>query len=238
MNIRLYKYTDKGPRNENQDSFGYKRAENFFVACIADGVGGANGGKLASQKSVDEYLNGVNNTNINQNKIINQIHKSIVELQQKDERNSKMATTFTSCIIAQSKLEGGHLGDSRLCILRRNGIKQLTINHTEVNRLIKEGKLTLEEAKDYPRRNVLESAIGINRELIIQKFEFDLEHGDRLLLTTDGVHDVISKVEFRDMSKNNEDLDDFGDEIVKVLKSRNITDNTTFLLLELKNKSA
>ncbi|TAJ13931.1 serine/threonine-protein phosphatase [Marinilabiliaceae bacterium JC017] len=233
MKIDIYKYTNKGPRSENQDSLGYKRFDQSFIACIADGVGGANGGKFASQYSVDKFLKTVSNFNDSLNPVVESIHKSIVELQKKDEQYSRMATTFTGCLIYQEKIKGVHLGDSRLCILRRNGIKQLTINHTEVNRLLRAGKLTKEEAINYPRKNVLESAIGIKDIITIQNFEFDLENKDRILITTDGVHDVISKVEFRDLSKKNKSINDFGDNLVSILQQKKITDNLTFLIIEL-----
>ena len=83
----------------------------------------------------------------------------------------------------------------------------------------------------------MESAIGINRELTIQKFDFNIEDGDRILLTTDGVHELISKVEFRDMSINNKELNAFGDAIIKTLESKKATDNLTFMLIEIDNKS-
>ena len=233
MEVDIYEYTNKGRRAENQDSFGYKKLDHAIIACIADGVGGVSGGKIASQYSVDKYLEQVTNINDNLNIVIEDIHSSIVKLQRKEIQYDRMATTFTGCVVSKNKIKGVHLGDCKLYILRRDGIKQFTRSHTEVNRLLRTGKLTKEEAENYPRKKVLESAIGMKDKITIHDFEFDLEQYDRILLTTDGVHDVVSKIEFRDLSKKNKNINGFGDELVTLLKDKPTSDNFTFLIIEI-----
>lgn len=230
--MKIYQFSEIGPRTENQDSLGTNNQNDILIACVADGVGGANHGKFVSQLSVDKFLNSNPNFNQNLNLIIESIHKTVLNYQEKDLSYKGMATTFTGCLILDYKLKGIHLGDSRLCLLRGNGIKQLTENHTEAQRLYLAGKLTREELNDYPRRNIIDSAIGMKDEIKIQNFSFDLEPKDRILITSDGVHELVNKVELRDLSIKYQNLDDFGDELALLVKSKKLTDNATFLLIE------
>lgn len=231
--MKTYQFSEIGPRTENQDSLGTKSFNSIFVACVADGVGGANNGKFVSQLSVDKFLQLISNFEDNLNFIIESIHEIVLNYQEENASYKGMATTFTGCLILGNQLKGIHLGDSRLCLLRGNGIKQLTVNHTEAQRLYLAGKLTREELNDYPRKNIIDSAIGMKDEIKIQNFSFDLEPNDRILITSDGVHDLVTKVELRDLSIQNKELNNLGDQLALLVKSKKLTDNATFLLIEI-----
>jgi serine/threonine protein phosphatase PrpC len=235
MNQPFYfQYTDPGPRDDNQDAIDIRHKESYTLACIADGVGGGSCGSLASTESVKFFSNAIDNPIYARlEDALQATHQRIKELQKKNEECHGMATTFTACLIRSGSLFGVHVGDSRLCILRGNGIKQLTDPHTEAHRLFLEGKLTFNDLATYPRRNVLESAIGIKGEIKIQTFRFDLQVGDRVLLTTDGVHDVINKLEFRDLSKESANVEQFGKKIIELLKDKRLTDNVSFILMDV-----
>lgn len=230
--IQHHLYTDKGPRHENQDSVEIKSDGTSLVACIADGVSGKDCGKKASSETIrfflDNYSSGSDLLMLAKN-----AHDHIRKIQTEEKECNGMATTFTACIVEDHRLKGVHAGDSRLCLLRGNGIKQLSQEHTEVNRLLLSGKITAEDAINYPRRNVLESAIGIRGELQVQTFEFELKSGDRILLTTDGVHNVISKKEFRDLSKKHSDSEQFSNAIIDMLSQKKLSDNVSFILLDV-----
>jgi serine/threonine protein phosphatase PrpC len=232
MNLNFFKYSDRGPREENQDALDTVRLRNFSIACIADGVGGGNCGSLASNESIKFFLGSIESCNFHLQKCIDETHAHIKYLQAQDPRCQGMATTFTTALISEKSLRGIHVGDSKLCVLRGNGVKQLTTPHTEVERLINAGKIPRSRMASYPRKNILESALGIKGNLITQEFEFNLRNGDRILLTTDGVHDVISKAEFRDMSINTKELNDFGNIIIQKLNSLKLTDNVSFMIIE------
>jgi len=232
MSIKYYKYSNKGPRLKNEDSIKVEFSDSIMWAGIADGVGGAVGGEFASSKALELVFDGwrinhdLRQSIIDANDEIKEIQKIVPEY-----RN--MATTFTGCYVEDDLLYGGHVGDSKLCILRGNGIKQLTYSHTEFNRLYQLGLLTMQERDTYPRRNVLESALGINGPLVVQDFSFRIQKGDRVLMTTDGVHEIIKKIEFRDLNKKYDDVDDFGEAIVSVLLKRDLVDNASFVLLSI-----
>ena len=136
-----------------------------------------------------------------------------------------MASTFTGCSIENLRLNGVHCGDSRLYILRGNGLKQLSEDHSEVAKLLRKGKLSAKEAINYPRRNVLYSAIGAGESIEIQDFEFSLQPKDRILLLTDGVSGVVSKKQVRDLVCQIEEKVIFKKQLLAIIKFTSILAN-------------
>jgi serine/threonine protein phosphatase PrpC len=232
MKFGVFKYSDKGPRVENQDSMSVAVGDEL-VACVADGVGGSDCGKLAAETSVDNFISKVQLFRYDLKSVLLYINQRLKDLQVENSNCSNMATTFTGCFISLDKLHGVHVGDSRLCILRGNGIKQLTEDHTEANSLFKKGKLTFEESRNYVRKNILESALQGIEDFTYQLFEFGIAPGDRILLTTDGVHGIVGKSELRDLSVTCKSLNEFGESLLSVIRSKRIVDNFTFVLIEI-----
>lgn len=233
MKLEYFTYTDIGPRSENQDSFSIVYDGNFLKGCVADGVGGTMCGKRAAEMATSEFrkieyvsLESLKQAVLSINEVIKSLQKQILDCR-------SMATTLTGCLIADYLLSGVHVGDSRLCILRGNGIKQLTESHTEGYMLYKKGKLNKQEYLEYPRNNILESALGIVGQPIVQLFKFGLLKGDRVIITTDGVHDIVSKTQIRDLSVRSRTLERFGNELTALLRNLKLTDNATFLVIEV-----
>lgn len=234
MKFDIQIYSDIGKRNENQDSLSFKQLnDEILVACIADGVGGKFSGAKASSMSVNYFIE--NNLNIKNNlkNIILEIHQKIIS-EANNDIDKGMATTFTGIRIYDNKIYGIHTGDTRVCILRGNGIKQLTEDHTEVARLVREGKLTFKESLKYPRRNIIESALGIeDRDPIIFEFEFEIQKGDRIILTTDGVHETIRKRDFRDISTKSKTSEEFLETLVTLLERKEPNDNNSIIVITI-----
>ncbi|GAB3915387.1 PP2C family protein-serine/threonine phosphatase [Mucilaginibacter boryungensis] len=226
-----YIFTEIGPRLENQDAVHVGIKAQYLIACLADGVGGENCGSIASTQSIQYFIEMVNPKEERLDVTIQEVHNEIVLLQAKDPRCKGMASTFTACVIDGMKLVGCQVGDTRLCVLRGNGIKQLTELHTEANRLYKSGQLTKEAYANYPRKNIIESAIGMKTVPKVQIFEFELHPKDRLLLTSDGIHDLVTKREFRDLSLKSETIESFGENIKGCLKNKVLQDNASFIVI-------
>ena len=230
----IHAYTNPGPRKTNQDFY---YSETFdsetAIACLADGVGGNVGGEIASRTAIETFVSVLISNDFDIRLAFNKAHISVIDKAEHDSKLIGMATTLSCCIFDSFLLKGIHTGDSRVCVLRGNGIKQLTEEHTEVTRLIKEGKLSKRDAVDYPRRNVLESAIGGSAPLKIQNFKFDLQKNDRIILTTDGLHGIVSKKEMRDISISSQDSRTMVEKLYKLVETRKPTDNYTFVLVSL-----
>lgn len=229
--FRTFSFTDKGPRLENQDSFCVETIGDLIVLGVADGVGGNNGGEIASRYAIEVLLNSVHK-GLSLIPTVEAAHVGLLKMAEQSSDLRGMATTLTAVVCDRSSISGVHCGDSRAYILRGNGLKQLTTDHTEVARLFAEGMLTKEEVLHYPRKNVLSSALGTHRELIKQAFTFDVEPGDRLLLMTDGIYGELSKKEIQARSVIEENFGNFCSRLVREVEDRGATDNFTLVGIE------
>lgn len=228
---QTFSFSDKGPRVDNQDYFCLERIGERLLIAVADGVGGNKGGETASRCAISMLINGLR-VGQTLSECMDSAHHELIAKAESSPELQGMATTLTAVVCEGHLLTGIHCGDSRAYVLRRNGIKQLTADHTEVARLLAEGKLTKEEAVDYPRHNVLTSAVGTHKDLIKQTFQFDVLPGDRLLLLTDGVYSQLSKKEIQMCSASEKDLNTFCKSLLDTLTERGTDDNFTLVAAE------
>lgn len=226
--IQTFSFSDKGSRIENQDFYCLEVFGDRLFAAVADGVGGNNGGGFASRFAIETMLDGIHKGR-NLNECVDSAHYGILAKAGEIPELHGMATTLTALVCNGTTITGVHCGDSRAYILRGNGIKQLTTDHTEVARLLFEGRLTKDDAVDYPRKNVITSALGTSKELIKQFLEFDILPGDRLLLLTDGVYSKLSKPDIHRQSAATPDLNIFCKKLLAEVIDRGVTDNFTLL---------
>lgn len=230
--IRATGFTDQGNRIENQDAYVIANLERGFFAAVADGVGGNSGGKVASSIAIEEF-EAVSRSGGDLLTAAHSAHNKILEIGRSAAELNGLATTVSAVICTHSQLDGVSCGDSRVYLLRNNGLKQLSVDHSEYTKLLSEGKLTREEAVNYPRRNVLYSALGVNKPLVIDAFSIKLIDGDRVVIMTDGVHSILSKRRIRDLSIQNPLLDEFCDSIKKEIYLVGPSDNFTFVALQI-----
>ena len=234
--INRHKFTSAGPRASNQD---YVVIEDLpaigLFASVADGVGGNNCGEIASKAGSDTVISALKEGVTDLTECIKRAHGEVKELAGTNLATKGMATTLTCVIINEMQLSGAHVGDSRIYILRRNGIRQLTNDQTELAKLIRSGTITSEQAYSHPYRNVLYSAVGGTKELIIQTFAFDLLPKDRVLLLTDGAYAAISKIGIRDCSVSHADFDEFCRSLIAFIEDAKPNDNFSVLALQIGN---
>ncbi|HLG98060.1 MAG TPA: Stp1/IreP family PP2C-type Ser/Thr phosphatase [Bryobacteraceae bacterium] len=208
--IELANLTDIGcHRPENEDYYCYfepDRESDFQrkgrLAIVADGMGGHEGGQIASRIAVerlrDSYL--AQPDGDPREALIaafRDAHTAVQDYAREHPEFQGMGTTCTTAVLRDNQLTYGHVGDSRLYLIRGSTISQLTEDHSYVQRLVREGALTPEEAAVHPERNVLTSALGIESGV---RADFSsepiaMEAGDVLLLCTDGLHGLLSDQE-------------------------------------------
>ncbi|MGX8882996.1 PP2C family protein-serine/threonine phosphatase [Methylovorus sp. SPW-M1] len=229
--MQTFAISDKGPRNFNQDYFCLETIANKTLAAVADGVGGNNGGEIASKTTIDLIMDGFLNSKSLEASAY-EAHALLLKMGLESPTLMGMATTLTAVSITDQFLMGVHCGDSRAYILRGKGIKQLTQDQTEVAMLLEEGLLTKETVADYPRKNVLTSAIGYSDSPLVQSFSFDVQPGDRLLLLTDGIYTAISKREIYSLSAAFKDFAKCCDQILLKVNEAGTNDNYTLVGIE------
>ena len=191
--------TDIGKvRRSNQDCYAVGELPGRVAwAVVCDGMGGANGGNIASRtavKTVSEKIASSWRQGMGANSICNML-KSVVaaaninvfDMQNSVETLAGMGTTIVLALIADGTAHIVHAGDSRAYHLQNGTLTQVTKDHSIVQSLVEQGKLTEKEAREHPRRNVITRALGVAETLDVDYTELDLENGEGLLLCTDGL---------------------------------------------------
>jgi protein phosphatase len=226
--MTVFSKTDKGPREQNQDYFEIDSFSERLYLMIADGVGGNRGGQTASRTACEVFFREIKNGSTPR-EAINKTHEEILELASKTFELTGMATTFTCLVVDGSTAYGVHSGDSRIYLLRGNGVKQITEDHSEVAKLLSAGRISKSEASTYPRRNVLYSALGVASKFTFQEFDLFLNAGDRVLLMTDGAYSVVSKLTLRDTSLCTPDFLEYCNKVVEKVVEGQTKDNYTLV---------
>lgn len=237
MKYPLY-FTTQGPRKNNEDSFYISAYSGGLLLIIADGLGGHKDGAYASKYATQFFADKLEvEKNINQEimqKILLQTHEAIIDLSKEDSSHISMATTFSCVYITQKQLIGVHTGDTRIYLLREKGIIQLTTDNTEAQALFDDGVIDKHELLTYPRKNILTSALGIKHSpLKIQKFQFNIETKDRILLSSDGFYPLVSKEKIRDISVESQEFSEFFFHLIQIIYESQLTDNCTLLGIEI-----
>ena len=166
--------------------------KNGWLYIIADGVGGADAGEVASQYATERMvLHYQNNVNADWGeRIIDAMQAANTDLRKlvaDRNDNSRMATTMVAAVIQDSHAYIGNVGDSRAYHWRNGRLRQITKDQSLVAKLVEEGAITQAEADVHPRRNVILYSLGSETTPKIELFELDLEEGDLLLLCSDGL---------------------------------------------------
>ena len=202
--MKYFGLTDRGKlRKTNQDSYviASNRAGDVF-AIVCDGIGGGKGGDIASRMAVNHFsiafsMNEGFAEEAHVRKWLNlEIPAANEEIFRTGRKNAElkgMGTTLTGVLITSCGRFIVNVGDSRTYSYRSDGsFRQLTVDHTLVNDMVRHGELTKEEAKNYPRKNVLTNALGV-----WEKSRFDLERYDEevsgFLVCSDGLHGYVEE---------------------------------------------
>lgn len=200
-------------RTVNEDYFGYYKIDDIALLVIADGMGGHQGGKVASKIAVDsirEYFESqLRNRAVVESLIdesLNTANRMIRDYASADMGLYGMGATVILLVIRDRTAYFRHLGDCRLYLIRNNEIRRMTKDHTLVQRLLDDGIITKAESLFHPERNIVTKALGGRFYL-----EFDepvatllLEEGDRLLMCSDGLFDLMSDEEIGEIAKRGE----------------------------------
>ncbi|WP_395151810.1 Stp1/IreP family PP2C-type Ser/Thr phosphatase [uncultured Allofournierella sp.] len=200
--MKLAGKTDVGSlRSENQDNYRAARLQDDTVwAVVCDGMGGAAAGKLAAQIATDTmeacFEAGLRGLQRGQERAflqhcITQANRAIYENAEQEPENRGMGTTVVCCLVRQGELHIVHVGDSRAYLCRSGQLTQLTKDHSMVQQLVETGKLTSEEAENYPRKNLITRALGVERGVTADYTTVPVKTGDMVLLCSDGLTGMV-----------------------------------------------
>jgi protein phosphatase len=222
-----------GARQANEDSYAFWWAGDTFFAAVADGLGGMGGGAHASSYVVDYMKTHAVRPDIGAAELValvRESHRGLHALQQRSVEDRSMATTLVVMALRGDELMAAHCGDSRLYVVTRERVEQLTEDHSEAQRLFNEGRLTVVGLSSYPRKYILESALGIPGEPVIQEIHREVSAGDWLVLATDGAYGVLEPYDLADLARGSRKPRQFSEACLGLIEGRGPRDNYTMIV--------
>jgi PPM family protein phosphatase len=230
--------TDTGlQRPANEDSL-LVRAPLFVVA---DGMGGAQAGEVASHMAVESFKHGLPNRADPQESLVElaeEANARINERSRSDARHAGMGTTITAAYVGEQDVSIVHVGDSRAYCLRDGELLRLTDDHSLVDELIRQGRLTPEEAEEHPQRSVITRALGPEPTVEVDARSFRGRADDIYLLCSDGLTTMVSEEELARVLAEHERLRDAGRALIAAANEAGGKDNITVVLARLEEVPA
>jgi protein phosphatase len=241
--IKAYAKTDVGKvRDSNQDAYYISDTLNEVqIYMLADGMGGYNGGEIASTvaiQSAKSYIeNNFKDIPKDKDSIIQLVASSMeyanMIVYEKSKENAEldgMGTTLEICLIYNNRAFIGHIGDSRIYRIRKDFIRKLTQDHSYVQKLVKDGTITQEEALHHPQKNMLIKALGCNAfiepDVMVKGFLKD----DIIIIGSDGLTNLVSEQDIYKLAKENIEL--APKELVEIANNNGGYDNITVIVIK------
>ena len=237
-----------GGRKENQDSAGLKETKLGYLVVVCDGMGGMQGGSVASQLAVQTILETVASADNQSNpsmtliKAIRNANMAIIEEGQKNPNLQGMGTTVTALLLTPHSALTAYVGDSRIYQLRKGKKIFRTFDHSMVFEMVRKKVISEEQARLSAQSNVILKALGITPDIEVEIEERPYLKGDRFILCTDGFWGAMPEEEFvRHLSENNP-INKILDSTANVVESigrnsGNEYDNLTAAILEMNSNS-
>src|SRR5262245_42261645 len=220
--------TDTGrQRHANEDSY-YAKAPLFAVA---DGMGGAQAGEVASRIAAGAFERGPRNDDTSAEgqleEIAQKANRQIHRLAQEDSSRAGMGTTLTAAMVRDDEVAFSHVGDSRAYLLRDGQLKRLTKDHSLVEELRRQGRLTEEQAEEHPQRSIITRALGPEPKVNVDTMTFPARDGDVFLLCSDGLTTMVSDEQIQDILVGSKSLRSAVNRLVEAANQGGGRDNIT-----------
>lgn len=225
-------------RQNNEDDFFVYQNEYLTGGMVADGMGGHKAGETASKMAVDIIKNHIIcnfDSKMDYMEVAEMIRSAFFVANREIYRKSQeeefrgMGTTATLAMVYDNKLIIVHIGDSRCYLLNKDGIKQLTNDHSYVGELLRSGQITELDAKYHPQKNLITKALGAES---IPKLDITIEAYNKstVILCTDGLSNMISDKQITDILNENEELDCAVEKMVELANKKGGNDNITLIV--------
>src|SRR4051795_11738479 len=218
-------------RQGNEDNF-FVRAPLFVVA---DGMGGAQAGEVASEMAVDSFDGGFGNDSPADGlvRVIQEANRRIHDRSRSDEQLAGMGTTCTAAYVGEDAVTVAHVGDSRAYLWRDGELTRLTRDHSLVGELVARGKLTEEQAEAHPQRSVITRALGPEADVQVDIEVYEARADDVFLLCSDGLTSMIHEPGVRPVLERTGSLDQAGRDLIAAANEAGGRDNITVILFRL-----
>ena len=238
MKVRAAVATDVGrARERNEDA--YLLDDPLFA--VADGMGGHRGGNVASTLAVEVLGQAAKVADRSRATLMQEFREAnrrVLETGTEDPALHGMGTTLTAVRVVGAGALIAHVGDSRAYLLRDGELHLLTEDHTLVQRMVREGKLSREGARHHPQRSILTRALGVEDDLPVDEVTLPLRGGDRLLLCTDGLTGMLSEDSIRDILLGESESQNACEKLVDEANRAGGDDNITVVVMDFEAEEA
>lgn len=242
MDIHFFAKSDVGRvRTANEDYFLHEKiADNEFLFIVADGMGGHQAGDVASRLASETFFEAYRGLRKKgtpiQASMDLAVHKANAVVFKKaasDIEKRGMGTTFSALVIAGMKAAIAHVGDSRIYLLRKDRLRRLTTDHSFVEKLVEEGRISADEARDHPQKNVLYMSLGARESFTPEMLkDIVLEDGDALVMCSDGLSNMIEDDTLMNVVLGGYP-EEAADTLVKLANAKGGSDNITVQIIRL-----
>jgi protein phosphatase len=233
--VDQFSLTDVGrQRNANEDAVFEQHGTPLFV--VADGMGGARAGEVASKNAVEELSRLGGEGPVSEKDlaaVVEQANRRIHDLSRQDESLAGMGTTVTAVSVAEREIAIAHVGDSRAYRLRDGELERLTHDHSLVDEMVRAGKLTPEEAEVHPQRSIITRALGPEPNVEVERMTYPARAGDVYLICSDGLTTMVSEDALAAVLRGRGSLKQAGTDLVRAANEAGGRDNITVVLFEL-----
>jgi protein phosphatase len=243
--VRFAAKSDRGKVRElNEDSYrlitGHSNVPDAFI--VADGMGGHSSGEVASGMAVEfaeqyilthpEVFSHEESVLSGIKKLMEEANTAIFTKASESQSNFGMGTTFITVVMLNNKMYIGHVGDSRVYLIRDGVIEKVTTDHSFIEELIKNGSLTREEAENHPKKNVITRALGCDQEILVDTLTVEVKDEDIFVLCTDGLTNMLREDEILDIILKSEDPETACNELVHCANEKGGEDNITVIIIK------
>ena len=227
--------------NQDQLEFGFLDG-NCCFAIVCDGMGGTNGGGVASdmackivKREITENFSKSMDSHLFSGLLIRAValaNKEIFNMAQTQKELSCMGTTIVAVAIKDNLLHVAHVGDSRAYIVKNNSIEQITNDHSMVQEMLEKGTITEEEADKHPQKNVITRALGIDSDVVVDYKFYEVLRDDLCLLCSDGLTNLVKDEEILETIEN-ENLQNAVGKLIEKANNNGGNDNITAVLIKI-----
>ncbi len=241
--MEIWGATDQGKvRKQNQDFYRCSHlASGQHLAVVCDGMGGGKSGDVASRLASEVFLQDIEQTAVADmhqadivEMLVNAVHsanRAVFEQSQTSEDFRGMGTTLVAAFLQNADAYIVNVGDSRCYYLGQDEISQITEDHSVVGLMVTQGKITEEEARRHPNKNLITRAIGTETRVECDCFYLRLEQRDCLLLCTDGLSNQVSRPELLYEITHGENGGEICQRMIDIANKRGAPDNVTAVLI-------
>lgn len=239
--LKAFSITDIGRKRQLNEDYVFASTEsigelsNLFL--VADGMGGHKAGDHASRETVEIMVEQITaDKTKDQREILGRALETANQKVYQDARHSieleGMGTTIVAATIRENELLVMNVGDSRLYVVNQDGIRQITVDHSLVEEYVQKGVLTREKAKTHPKKNIITKAVGVMANVEPDFFEVSLQPGDRILMCTDGLSNMLEEDEISLIINSVGPLEEKAKMLVDAANGNGGRDNISVILIE------